>query len=76
MEPTPELIDALRRDKIDAARRMSAEQKFLASGSLFDAVVERMLAGIRMQHPNVSEEDAMAMLRQRLAIARRLENRS
>ena len=76
MEPTPELIDALRRDKIDAARRMSAEQKFLAGGDLFDAVVQRILAGIHMQHPNVSGEDAMAMLRQRLAIARRLENRS
>jgi hypothetical protein len=75
MEPTPELIDALRRDKIDAARRMSAEQKFLASGELFDAVVERMLAGIRMQHPNVSHDGAMAMLRTRLAIARRLEDR-
>ena len=76
MEPTQELIDALRHDKVDAARRMSAEQKFLASGDLFDAVVERMLAGIHMQHPKASEDDAMAMLRQRLAIARRLENRS
>lgn len=76
MEPTPELIDALHRDKVDAARHMSPEQKFLAGGELFDAVVERMLAGIHMQHPNVSEDDAMAMLRQRLAIARRLENLS
>ena len=75
MEPTQELIDQLRRDKIDAARRMSPEQKLSAGGELFDCVIERMLAGIRMQHPNVSGEQARHLIRQRLAIARRVENR-
>lgn len=75
MQPTPQLIRQLRRDKIEAARRMTPEQKLLAGGELFDAVVERMLAGIRMQYPEISDELARAKLEERLAIARRLENR-
>ena len=76
MEPTPQLIEQLRRDKIEAAKRMTEEQRFLAGGELFDAVVERMVAGIRMQRPNAQAAQVEAMLRERLAIARRLENRS
>ena len=76
MEPTAEIIEAIHRDKIEAARRMSPEEKLRAGGDLFDAVVERMRAGIRMQHPQASEEQVQVILRERLAIARRLEDRS
>jgi hypothetical protein len=76
MEPTAELIEAIHRDKIEAAKRMSPEERFLVGGELFDAVIERMRAGIRMQQPEVSEERVQAILRERLAIARRLEDRS
>ncbi len=55
---------------------MTPEQKLLAGGELFDAVVERMIAGIRIQYPGADEQRVSALLRQRLEIARRLENRS
>jgi hypothetical protein len=73
--PTRELIDQLRRDRIAAARRMTPEQRFLAGGDLYDAMVERMIAGIRAQHPDVGDDEVRAMLRERLAVARRVENR-
>jgi hypothetical protein len=54
---------------------MTDEQKLLAGGELFDAMAERMLAGIRMQHPGFSDGEALAIFRERLAAARCLENR-
>jgi hypothetical protein len=73
MEPTPELIDALFIDKVMAARRRTFEQKFLAAGELFEAVVERMKMGIRMQSPGATDEQIASELRRRLAIAELLE---
>ncbi|MBN1343853.1 MAG: hypothetical protein JXQ73_14310 [Phycisphaerae bacterium] len=74
MHPTQELIEQLRRGKIDAAKRMTPEQRLLAGGDLFDAMVERIVAGIRAQHPDATDEEVRAMLGERLAVARRTEN--
>lgn len=74
MEPTPELIDALYIGKVLAARRRSPERKFLASGDLFEAVIERMRAGIRMQLPEADEAQVERELKRRFAINRLLEN--
>ena len=76
MEPTPELIETLLRDKIEAARRMSPESKLAAGAELFDLACELARSGIRMQHPDATEDQTQAMLRERLAIARRLEDRA
>lgn len=73
MEPTPELIEQLRRDKIEAAKRMTPEQKLAAGAELFDMACEVALAGIRMQHPGISDEAAGQKLRDRLAILWRQE---
>ena len=74
MEPTQELVDELYVDKVLAARQRTFEQKFLAGGELYEAVIERMKMGIRMQNPNATEEEVSKELHRRYAIARRLEN--
>ncbi len=73
MRPTKSLIDALYVDKITQARATSVEQKLLVGPRLFDQVCRIMRDGIRHQHPDLSEEQVEAMLLERLAIARRLE---
>jgi len=73
MEPTPELIEALDREEIEDARRLSVERKLELSGELFDYACEITLMGIRWQNPGVSDEEAYEILRNRLALGRRLE---
>jgi hypothetical protein len=68
MEPTLELIDALDREDIEQARRMTFEQKFIAGAELFDYACSISKSGIRWQHPNFDEEQVMAELRRRVAI--------
>jgi hypothetical protein len=75
MEPTQELVDALWADKVRAARRMSPADKLLAGPRLFDSVRRVMIAGIRHQFPGADELKVRAILRERLAFARKLENR-
>ena len=75
MEPTPELIRQLWRDKVEAARGITFAQKFWAGAELFDSACEVTKAGLRMQHPEFSEEQVLEELRRRLAIAQRLEER-
>jgi hypothetical protein len=75
MQPTKELIDALEREEIEDARRMSVEQKLLLGGDLFDAACDVTLSGIRIQHPGINDADAMDELRRRLELGHRLETR-
>lgn len=73
MEPTPELIDAIYRDKVEAARRMTPEEKLFAPADLFEYACEITLAGIRFQHPEADEERVRELLRERLRLRERLE---
>jgi len=72
-EPTPELIDAIYRDKVRAARRMSLAEKFLAGPQLFDCACQVTMGGIRHQHPDADERRVREILRERLVLARVLE---
>jgi hypothetical protein len=74
MEPTQQLIDELFRERVLRARQMTPEQKLLAGATLFEDVCERMAAGIRDENPGADEEKVQDLLRQRLALLRRLEN--
>jgi hypothetical protein len=76
MEPTPELLAQLDREDIEQARRMTPAQRFWAGGELFDEACRWTLAGIRHQHPGISEGEALAELRRRLAVAQEMEDRS
>lgn len=75
MNPTPELLDAIDRDRIEAARRMPIEEKLWAGAHLFDEVCERMKAGIRMQFPDADEGRVSAILRDRFRRIREIEER-
>jgi hypothetical protein len=72
-EPDPDLINAIYRDRIRAARRMTPAEKLALGGDLFDEVCERMRAGIRHQFPDADGADVERILRERLAIVERLE---
>ena len=73
MEPTKELVDALFWEKVDQARRMTPEEKFLAGARLFDYACSVTAAGIRHQFPQADEQEVLRILRERLELARRLE---
>ena len=75
MEPTQELVDSLYRDKVRQARAMTPEQKLLAGAQLFDYACRITCDGIRHQHPGADEAEVLRILRERLAFARRMENR-
>jgi hypothetical protein len=75
MEPTAELIDQLRREEIEQARRMTVKQKLEAGGDLFDMACAVTLSGIREQNPGMSSKEAMDVLRRRLERARKTETR-
>jgi hypothetical protein len=73
MEPTQELIDAIYRERVLRARRMSAEEKFLAGPRLFDRECQIMRDEIRSERPDTTEVEIEAILRQKLELRRRLE---
>jgi len=73
MQPTPELIDSIYADKVRRARSTPIEQKLEAGPMLFEFAHEATRAGIRAQFPNASPEEVESKLKQRLALAVRLE---
>jgi hypothetical protein len=75
MQPIKELADAIYWDRVERARRMSPEDKFLAGPRLFDRSCRIMADGIRAQFPDADERRVQEILRERLALAMRLEGR-
>jgi len=69
-----ELIDALYHEKVLRARAMSPEDKLMAGPRIFDRVCRIMADGIRDQFPDADEDRVQQILRERLALARRVEN--
>lgn len=73
MDPTPENLAKLRRERIERARKMTPEQKITAGPRLFAVAIECMRAGIRLQNPHADESQIREMIRQRLQKKRRRE---
>jgi hypothetical protein len=73
MEPTPDNLAKLRRERIERARKMSPEQKITAGPRLFSVAIECMRAGIRLQNPHANESQIRQIIRQRLQKKRRRE---
>jgi hypothetical protein len=67
------LADALYRDRVLRARRMSPEERILEGPRLFDYACSITLAGLRSETPRASEEELRQALRRRLEIGRKLE---
>lgn len=74
MGPTPELVDAIYRERVLRARRTPPERKFLAGAELFETGCQVMAAGIRHQNPDADERQVREILLQRLALGRRLRD--
>jgi hypothetical protein len=75
MQPTKELIDELHCEEIERARKMSPEEKFFGGARLFDRSCRIMADGIRSQFPEADERRVQEILRERLAVVRRREQR-
>ena len=73
MQPTKELIDELYRERVERARQMSPEDKLLAGLDLFDLTSTIMADGVRDQFPDADQHRVQEILRERLALIRRLE---
>ncbi len=76
MEPTQELVDDIYREKVLRARRSSPGEKILDGPELFDWACQWMVAGIRSQFPGADADRVRAIVDERLALRRRLENHS
>jgi hypothetical protein len=75
MGPTKELIDDIYRERVLRARRTPIEQKVLAGAELFEFACRVTCDGIRHQNPGIDEAEVQRILRDRLALVRRLEHR-
>ena len=75
MQPTPERIDELYRERVLRARRMPLEEKLLAGPRLFEYACEITRAGIRQQFPEADEQRVQEILAERLSLRRKLERR-
>jgi hypothetical protein len=73
MDPIKHLADEIYRDRVRRARRMTMAEKILDGPQLFDMACRISRCGIRSQFPDADEQQVEELLRQRLAIARRLE---
>lgn len=73
MQPTPELIADLFRDRVRRARAMPPEEKLLAGARLFAYACRITKAGIRSQYPDADDQSVQAILSRRLAWQRRRE---
>lgn len=72
MKPTPELIDAIYREKVLRARRTPIGRKFLAGAELFEMACDRMADGLRSENPGADAATIDSLVRQRLDRLRRL----
>jgi hypothetical protein len=72
MKPTQALIDEIYKERVLRARRTPIEQKILAGAELFEHACQVTCAGIRLENPGADEAVVQALLRDRLALARRL----
>ena len=75
MDGIAELTDAIHREKIERARRMSPSEKFFAGAELFEEACEISMQGIRNDHPHFNEDQVLVELKRRLDLGRKLEQR-
>jgi hypothetical protein len=71
VEGTP--MDAIERDKIDNARRMTPEQKLRAGLELFDLNRALIMGILKADHPDAAAATLHQMYLNRMDLVRRLE---
>lgn len=73
MDPTPELIDAIYREKVERARRVPPERRMRIGPELYDRWRMLVEGSVHTDDPNATGEDVIREIDRRLRIARRLE---
>ena len=73
MQPTQQLVDELYRQEVLRARATPGGVKLLEGARLFDMACRVMADGIRSQFPDADDDQVKAILTERLALKRRLE---
>jgi hypothetical protein len=74
VEPTPELVNAIYREKVLRARRMAPQRRMEVGAELSDAGRQMMREAIRRQNPAASEDEIHLQIQYRLKLARKLED--
>jgi len=74
MEARTMTADDFEREQIEEARAMSPGMKLFLGPQIFDRTVQFMMAGVRSQFSEADESRVQEIVRERLALARRLEN--
>ena len=72
-KPTKELIDGIYRSRILQARKTPPGQRLADCLELFESSCSIMKDGLRAENPLANEQQIEVLLRERLAIARRLD---
>ena len=76
MDSIKDLADDIYRERVLRARATPPEEKLLAGPRLFEQACRIMIDGIRHQFPDADENRVLEILRERLALSRRLESRT
>lgn len=66
-------MDSSTREQIERARRMTSDERFREGLALCDRTFRLMRDGIGHQYPQATPDDVLRILRERLAIIRRIE---
>jgi hypothetical protein len=74
MDRPDKLIDALRDERIERAKRMDPAQKAIDGPRLFEWACRITMDGIRAQYPEADEADVRRILRERLVMRRAQED--
>jgi hypothetical protein len=74
VEPTPELVDDIYREKVLRSRRMSPARRLEASLELSDMGLQMMRDSVRHQYPGASESEITARVNDRIELSRKLDN--
>ena len=74
VEPSIELVDAIYREKVFRSRKMTIERRLEVTAELCDLGREMMRESIRREIPSASEVQVHELMRQRLELARRLDD--
>ena len=75
MLPSQEYSEEIYREKLERARRMTADQKLRAGPELFDLGRELAMSGLKMSFPGANAEELRAKMEERLEFARRRDER-
>jgi hypothetical protein len=74
VEPTPELVEAIYREKVLRARRMTPQRRLEVGAELSDMGRQMMREAILRQNPVATEGEIRREMRHRFNLARQLEN--